>query len=135
MAGTFLLHIDTPEKKFFEGQAEKLIIFTTDGEIGVLPGHLSMVVAMVTAPARILINGEWRMAAIFGGFARIKPEEVFILADSAQWPEDIEEARAEEARKLAAEQIQQHISEIEYVRSRIALERALTRLIVKHSRG
>lgn len=134
MADTFVLHVDTPEKKFYGGPVESLVITSSDGEIGILPGHLSMVVAMATAPAKMKVNGEWLVAAISGGFARIKADEVVILADTAEWPEDIEENRAIEAQKRAEERLQMHLSEVEYMRSRVALERALMRLTVKHDR-
>lgn len=134
MAGTFTLHIDTPEKKFYEGAVESLVITTSAGELGILPGHLSMVVAMASAPAKMLVDGNWLEAAISGGFARIKNDEVVIIADSAEWPEEIEENRALEAKKRAEERLQSKLSEVEYMRSRVALERALTRLTVKHDK-
>lgn len=131
MAGTFTLYIDTPERKFYEGSVESLVITSSYGELGILPGHLSTVVAMATAPAKMLVDGNWIEAAISGGFARIRNDEVVILADSAEWPEEIEENRALEAKKRAEERLQAHISEVEYMRTRVALERALTRLTVK----
>jgi F-type H+-transporting ATPase subunit epsilon len=134
MPKTFTLRIDTPERVFYTGPVEKLVITSSDGEIGILPEHLSMVVAMSTAPARIFADGKWLMAAVSGGFARIKGDEVIILADSAEWPDEIEENRAAEARKRAEERLQTRLSEIEYMRSRVALERALTRLTVKRGK-
>lgn len=135
MADTFMLHVDTPERKFYHGPVESLVITSSDGEIGILPGHLSMVVAMATAPARLLVNGNWLVAAISGGFASIKPDKVVILADTAEWPGDIEENRAIEAKKRAEERLQTRLSEIEFMRSRVALDRALTRLSVKKGPG
>ncbi|GHU80167.1 ATP synthase epsilon chain [Clostridia bacterium] len=136
MAESFILHIATPEKLFYEDEVESLVITSTDGELGILPGHLSMVVALSIAPIQIREQGSdgWRVAAISGGFARIKGDEVVILADTAEWPEDIDDARALEAKRRAEDRMRIHESDIEYVRSRIALERALLRLSVKDFR-
>lgn len=127
----FKLIISTPERQFFNDNVESLVITSTEGELGILPGHLSMVVALSHAPAKLKINGEWKTAAISGGFARIKNDEVVVFADTAEWPEEIELNRALEAKKRAEERLQAHVSEIEYMRSRVALERALMRLTVK----
>lgn len=134
MADSFMLNISTPERQFYSGRVESIIIASLDGEIGILPGHLSMVVALASAPAKIKADGKWHIAAVSGGFARIKPDKVVILADTAEWPEEIEENRALEAKKRAEERMQAHVSEIEYMHSRIALERALMRLTVKNDK-
>lgn len=126
----FKLIISTPEKMFFSEDVESLIFQTPEGEMGVLPNHLTMVVALETAPVKIKKDGSWREAAITGAFAQIKPKQVVILADSAEWPEDIEVNRAMEAKKRAEERLQTHLSKIEYVQSQVALRRAMTRLSV-----
>lgn len=131
MDKTFYLHIATPEKDFFADVVESLVLTTTDGELGVMAGHASMAVALASAPMRIKTKDEWRCAAIIGGFARIKKDYVIVFADSAEWPEDIEESRALEAKRRAEERLHAQQSEIEYMRSRVALERALARLTVK----
>jgi F-type H+-transporting ATPase subunit epsilon len=132
MPKTLTLHISTPERQFYMGEVEMVVITSYDGEMGILPGHLSMVVALSAAPTRILEDGEWRLAAISGGFARIKGDGVVILADAAEWPEEIEVNRALEAKKRAEERLQARISEIEDVETRVALERALMRLTVRN---
>jgi F-type H+-transporting ATPase subunit epsilon len=135
MAKTFLLHIATPERDFFQGQVESVRLRTIDGEMGVLPGHLALVVALVDAEALQfqVSGGESYIAAISGGFARIRGDQVHIFADTAEWPEEIEENRAIEAKKRAEERLQLRASEVEYMQSRVALDRALVRLSVKHA--
>lgn len=128
---TFNLCISTPEKEFYNGPVESLVLTTTDGEMGILPEHSSMVVALVSAPLRFKDSEGWRVAAISGGFANISGNEMMIFCDTAEWPEDIETSRALEAKKRAEERMQARASEVEYMRSRVALERALVRLTVK----
>jgi len=130
MAGTFYLHIATPERDFFSGDAESLVLTTLEGEMGVLAGHTPMVVALDTAPMRMKVGGEWKEATLMGGFAEITNDRAVILADTAEWPEEIEIQRAEEAKRRAEERIRAHANELEYMRSLVALKRALTRLSV-----
>lgn len=135
MGKTFTLQISTPDKQFYNGEAESLVVTTTDGEIGVLAGHAPLVAALVAAPVHIkLPGGEWREAAISGGFVNVAGSLTEIFADTAEWPEDIEESRALEAKKRAEERLKAQLSGVEYMRSRVALERALTRLEVRHSK-
>ena len=127
---SFKLHIATPEKDFFDGEAECVIMATPFGEIGVLPGHVPSLVALSAAPIRIQQAGLWKEAALSGGFAEITNDRVTILADSAEWPEEIEVARALEAKRRAEERIMAMHSGVEYMRTLVALQRALTRISV-----
>lgn len=129
----YKLYISTPEKVFFNGNVSSLVLTTTDGEVGILAGHPAMVVALPSSPIRMKTEEDWRICAISGGFASIKSDEVTVFADTAEWPEDIEESRAIEAKRRAEERLQARESEIEYMRSRVALERALVRLTVKNN--
>ena len=126
----FTLNISTPEKAFYSGDVESLVITTTEGEMGVLSNHSLMVVALDTAPIRFKTEQGWRVAALAGGFAQIKGERVDILAHSAEWPEEIETNRALEAKKRAEERLRARLNEVEYLRSKVALRRAIMRLNV-----
>ena len=134
MDKTFQLEIATPEKEFFTGPVESLVINTIDGDLGVLAGHVPMVVALSSGAMQIKTPDGWREAAVIGGFARINPEYVIVFADTAEWPEDIELSRALDAKRRAEERLLVKQSELEYMRSRVALERALARLMVKKDR-
>jgi len=131
MADRFTLNISTPEKEFFSGEVEGLIITTPEGEMGILPGHMLMVVALDIAPIKIKMpDTEWQEAAVSGGFAQITGEHVDILAETAEWPEEIEVNRVLEAKRRAEERLQSHLNEVEYVRSQLAKRRALARLAI-----
>jgi len=124
------LHITTPEREFFDGDVESVTLISTEGGLGVLADHMPTVVALNAAPLRFKAGGQWREAALSGGFAVIENERVSILSDTAEWPEEIEVNRALEAKRRAEERIRARQSEVEYIRSTIALQRALTRLAV-----
>jgi F-type H+-transporting ATPase subunit epsilon len=130
MPGTFTLEIVTPERKFFSGEVEMLVLRTPDGQIGVMKGHIPMVAAVSIGPARILQDGEWKEAVLNTGFMEVGRHGTVILTDTAEWPHEIDINRALEAKKRAEERLHRKLSLIEYQRTQAALSRALARLKV-----
>lgn len=131
----FRLEILTPEKIFFEGDVEMLIVRSTDGEIGILHNHAPLVAPIDISIMKIKMNGEWRECFISGGFMEVKPETTLVLTDAVEWPEEIDLARAEAAKERALERLRQKKSKEEYIRSQVALTRALNRIkLVNRSR-
>ncbi len=133
MASTFKLEIATPNRRFFSDEVEMVVLKTPEGEMGILKDHVPMVVAIDIGPIRILKNGEWLEAFLSEGFMEITKENTVILCDTAEWPNEIDINRAKAAKERAEERLQRQISQIEYVRSRTALARAMARLKVTKS--
>ncbi len=125
---TFFLEVLTPERKFYSAEAEEVIFRTVDGEMGVLAKHAPTVVAVDIGPIRIKAEGKWIEALVTEGFAEIMPNKVVILTDTAEYPEEIDLNRAKAAKARAEEKLQKHLSQIEYVRSKTALARAMARM-------
>ena len=93
----FQVKIITPDRIFYTGEAEMVEFNTTDGAIGVYKNHIP--VTTVLAPGALIIHeaeGE-KVAAIHAGFAEILGSQVTFLAEIAEWPEEIDVARAEKA--------------------------------------
>ncbi|MDK2800167.1 MAG: F-type H+-transporting ATPase subunit epsilon [Clostridiales bacterium] len=130
MPSTFYLEVVTPERVFFGGDAQMVIVPTTDGSLGVMAEHEAMVTAISIGELKIKVNDEWKVAAIANGFMEIMPHYVIILADSVEWPEEIDIKRAQAAKERAEERLRQHQSRIEHLRTQAAIRRALTRLRV-----
>lgn len=128
MASTFVLEIVSPEKKFFSGEVEMVVLKTLEGEIGILKGHAPMVIAVAIGSMRIKKDGEWLEAVLSDGFMEIKQDKTVILVDSAEWPNEIDVNRANAAKVRAEERLQRQLSQIESIRSQAALSRALARL-------
>ena len=128
MAGTFYLEIVTPERQFFTGDAEALILPSVDGEIGVYPGHEPAVTAVEPGELRYKAGGRWEPAAVGAGFAEIRQDRVILLVGFAEHPEEIDRKRAEAARERAEERLRQKQSIHEYYHSKAALARAMARL-------
>ena len=100
-----------------------MIFPAIDGEQGILPNHESMVTAVKTGELRFKVNGEWKEAAVGDGFVEIMPEFVVLLADTVEWPDEIDIRRAQE-------RLRQKESQKEYYHSKAALSRAMARLKV-----
>lgn len=130
MSSTFLLEIVTPERKFFSGEVEMVILKTPQGEMGILKDHIPMVVSVAVGPIRIKKENEWVEAVLNEGFLEVKQNKTIILADTAEWPEEIDINRAKEAKQRAEERLQRQLSQVEYIRSKASLSRALARLRV-----
>ena len=128
----FELRIITPHRVFYEGEVDMVEFNTTEGEIGVLPGHIPMTV--IVKPGILTIsekNGE-KQAALHSGFAEILPERITILAEVIEWPEEIDEERAKAARERAEKRLEQGDNpDLDLRRAQLALRRSLTRLQIK----
>ena len=122
----FALKVMCPDRTFFEGEADMVEMNTTEGYIGVYPGHIP--IATVLAPGILVIHndGELKRAALHSGFARISPDNIMILAEVAEWPDEIDLNRAEEERRLSGTE-----SGIDIKRAEAALKRSLTRISIK----
>ena len=126
----FSLRIITPERVFYEGPVEMVEFNTTEGEIGVLPGHIPLTV--IVKPGILTITeaeGE-KKAALHAGFAEILPESITILAEIIEWPGEIDENRAEAALERAKQRIEQKASDTDMARAETALLRAMARIQV-----
>ena len=91
----FDLKIITPEKIFFEGNTEQIIVRTVSGDIGILAGHAPYVANIVSSPFRIKIEGEFRTAAISGGLIKVSADGVTVVTSAIEWADEIDVARAE----------------------------------------
>ena len=93
----FQLRIITPERVFYEGIVDMVEFNTTEGQIGVLPGHIPLTVIVKPGILHITEKDGEKEAALHSGFAEILPEGVIILAEIIEWPNEIDENRAEAA--------------------------------------
>ncbi|MDO5388745.1 MAG: F0F1 ATP synthase subunit epsilon [Clostridia bacterium] len=128
MADKFKLDIIASDRHFYNGEAEMIVLPGIDGEYGVMSGHEAMITAVVTGEVDITVDGELKTVAVSEGFAEIKPDNVIIIVDSAEWPEEIDIKRAERAKERAEERMRQEQSILEYYHTQAALSRAMNRL-------
>lgn len=125
----FKLEIISPDRSFYSGAATMIEYRTTEGEVGVYAGHIPM--TQIIAPGVLTItdaDGEQKKAALMSGFVEILPERISILAETVEWPDEIDKKRAEAARKRAEDRLRSGDSSIDVDRAELALKRALVRL-------
>lgn len=125
------LTIITPEKHFYAGDVLELVTENDYGRIGFLPEHMPMVTVLKPSVTTFTQkDGKKFKAFTSSGILSIKNNEVRMMCDASEWPEDIDTQRAEEARKRAEERLDEKSSETNIDRAQIALMRALMRLRV-----
>lgn len=127
---SFQLRIITPDRVFYEGEVDMVEFNTTEGRIGILPGHIPLTVIVKSGILNISEAEGEKEAALHSGFAEILPDKITILAEIVEWPEEIDENRAEAAMERAKERLLQKDSNTDLVRAEIALQKAMTRIQV-----
>ena len=126
----YKLRIITPDRVFYEGTADMIEFNTTEGEIGVLPGHIPMTVIIKPGVLTITEKDEVKEAALHSGFVEILPDRMTILAEVVEWPGEFDLERAEAAKRRAEERIKSHTPETDMARAETALMRAIARIQV-----
>lgn len=124
------LEIVTPDKLLVREQVDEVEIPGSEGYFGVLPGHTPLLASLAVGELWYRKGQEKTYLSVAFGFAEVLPERVTILAQIAERAEDIDPARAEEARKRAEARLAQPKAEVDYERARAALVKSLTRLQV-----
>jgi F-type H+-transporting ATPase subunit epsilon len=125
------LHVITPDREFYDGEVTMVELTTSEGEIGVYPAHIPLTAVVAPGVLKIHEAGEVKKAALISGFLTIRPDEVTILAEVCEWPDEIDYKRAEDAKVRAQRRLSANNGEIDVARAESALHRALVRLEVR----
>ena len=129
----FQVHILAADQTFYEGPCLSLTIPASDGELGILAHHSPMIAAVKPGTLRYQIPGEEpRLAGISPGMVKVEKNDVLVLVDSAERPEDIDAVRAQREADEAREALLQKRSRQEHQIAQATLARALNRLRVKN---
>ena len=126
----FSLKIITPDRMFYEGQVSMVEFNTTEGEIGIYKKHVPTTVIISPGILTITETDGTKEAALHAGFAEILQDDVVIMAEIVEWPEEIDLKRAEAARERAEERLRSKTPETDVLRAETALQRALARIHV-----
>lgn len=134
MSATFKLKVITPEKLFFDGETENIIVRTTVGDVGILAKHIDYVAVLPSGPLKVKMqNGSFRTAAVSGGTIKVSKEGVVILATAVEWADEIDIEHAKRSEEDAREKIKIHTSGVEFDRAQAKLKRALNRINVSRN--
>lgn len=125
----FKLEIYTPDKLFFDGETENLIVRTTVGDKGILARHEDYVAALPIGKMKIKIDGNFKIAAVSEGTIKVSRDKTVILVQSCEWADEIDIDRAQAA-KAAAEERMKNAKDDEkaYLLAEYKLKRALNRI-------
>ena len=104
---TLTLRVLAPDQSVFDDTADEIILPSTTGLLGVLPGHISMVTAIDFGVLRVFKNGNWDSIALTGGFAEVESNEVTVLVNKAEMGKNIDSAKAEAELEKAKNQLNQ----------------------------
>ena len=102
---TLTLRVLAPDQSVFDDTADEIILPSTTGLLGVLPGHISMVTAIDFGVLRVLKNGNWDSIALTGGFAEVESNEVTVLVNKAEMGKNIDSVQAEAELEKAKNQL------------------------------
>ena len=105
MADVFKLEVITPDKTFYQGEAQMVELTTTEGQIGVYARHIPLTAIVAPGILKIHEGSEVKKATLMAGFIQVMPEQVTIMAEVAEWPEEIDEKRAQEAKGRAEKRL------------------------------
>ena len=125
----FDLKIITPDRVFYSGKASFLELNTVEGEIGIYKNHIPMTTVLEPGIATITEEGgNKKEAALHTGFMEILGDRITILAEIAEWPDEIDRNRAQEAKIRAERRLQNDKSNINITRAELELHKALVRI-------
>jgi F-type H+-transporting ATPase subunit epsilon len=131
MNNSFKLHILTPDRQFYTGEAVEFKSESLVGRIEILPNHVPMVTVIKPALSVFIETNTNKLSAfISNGIIKVENNEVTVLCDAAEWPEEIDIKRAEESKKRAEERLSKR-NDFNLKRAENSLLRALVRLRVK----
>jgi F-type H+-transporting ATPase subunit epsilon len=135
MAKTLRLEIVTPEATVYSEDVEMVTLPGVEGQLGILPQHVWLMTQMVPGEMFVRKDGKVDLMAVGEGLVDITGDRVSILTDMAVSVENIDEAKAEEARQRAAARLREKLSAEDVASTHAALSRSIAQLRVKRRSG
>ena len=124
------LEIVTPDRALVTEQVDEVQLPGSQGYFGVLPGHTPLLATLQVGELWYRVGQEKHYLAIAFGFVEVRPDRVTVLAQVAERAQDIDVARAQEAKRRAEERVARPEKEMDFERARIAMMKSLVRLQV-----
>ena len=130
MGRTIYVDVVSAEQAIFSGEAEMVIAPGEAGELGILPEHVALLTRIKPGTLRLKLPGEAREEVIYvsGGMMEVQPDRVTVLADTSVRAENLDEAKAEEAKRAAQEAITNRTGKLEIAEAQAALAEAVAQL-------
>ena len=128
------LDIVTAERVVFSEDVDLVVAPGVEGQLGILPHHTPLMTMLQPGELRVRKGGEEFFLVISGGFLEVRPDRIIVLADTAERVEEIDVARAEEAKRRAQERLKERGPGLDMARAEAGLRRSLARLEVVQRR-
>ena len=130
MAEKFDIEIISPDEVFYTGEITLLELTSVEGQMGVYKNHIPMTTILEPCVMRMHNDENIKTCAVLGGFVEIQKEKITVLAEDAQWPDEIDLERAKAAKKRAEERLLKREKAYDMARAEAALKRAAARIKV-----
>ncbi len=129
---TRTLHVEvvTAESEIYSGEANEVVAPGSEGQLGILPEHAALLALLKEGALRIKTDEGEEPIFISGGFLEVSNDQLTVLATTAEHADEIDVARAEEARRRAQERLQNRTEAVDRARAHAALQRAISRIKV-----
>ena len=124
----FEFQIVTAERQVYSDTADVVVAPGSEGQLGILPNHAPLITRLEPGELIVRRGGQEVVLAISGGFLEVLNNKVIVLADTAERADEIDEARAIEARRRAEQRIKDRTSQLDFERAELALRRSIVRL-------
>jgi F-type H+-transporting ATPase subunit epsilon len=134
MANTLKLEIVTPEAITYSDSVEMVTLPGVEGEMGIYPQHVPLMTQIVPGELIVRKGGNEQLLAVGEGFVEITGDSVSVLTDMAIAADNIDEAKAEEARRRAVARLAEKVTAEEEAAARASLANSVAQLSVKRRR-
>jgi F-type H+-transporting ATPase subunit epsilon len=130
MANTIHVDVVSAEEQIFSGEAEFVALPGESGELGIYPMHTPLITRIRPGAVRITVPGRTEEEFVFvaGGILEVQPKGVTVLADTAIRGADLDEAKAQEAKRMAEELMLNKDSQVDYAKAQAELATAIAQL-------
>ena len=128
MADKLNLEIMTPERRVLSEKVDEIVVPGLEGELGILPQHTPLISQLQTGILSYRQGTEKKLVHVSGGFVEVLPDQVAVLSDVAERPEEIDIERARKARERAETRIATGGDDIDFRRAELKLQRAMIRI-------
>ena len=125
---TIQVDVVSAEAEVFSGQAEFVSLPGESGELGILPGHTPLITRIKPGAVRIQNGQNEELVFVAGGILEVQPNKITVLADTAIRGNDLDEARALEAKARAEENLKGNASDVDSARAQAELSVAVAQL-------
>jgi F-type H+-transporting ATPase subunit epsilon len=126
---SLVVRVISPDQTVWDNAAEEVILPSTTGQLGILPGHAPLLTALDTGVMRVRVNKDWLPIALMGGFAEVENNEVTVLVNGAERGDTIDRATAQSEYRNAELGISQAESPQDKIKAAQSLKRARARLL------